>query len=324
MDDLNLPSVPPAAARSEQPASRNSRPSGALAKVGSEPLASGGTSSHGFSSGGSAVGSRGSTSGLEPTPRRGEARRDWIVIAVCLVMLMAMGVWLFRAGPQNQDVARPDAKPLSREQVVSVGGIKRPITDVQRSLPSIPKGDAKSPEQDYGTFPLIPKDANVHVKSVAEAFRDGTHPERVSSMVLPKPFDAAAYKTNPAAYLDVVEPGRVWQPAQPGPNVPRIAAITARMFSVDQGVPTVIRVQSVPGAPVSFTAFDGGAFDNLLTSITVRADDKGVAKATFTGTTGVINDVNILAASPLTSGQIKYIANITLPKKTPLVSSTAK
>ena len=207
---------------------------------------------------------------------------------------------------------------------MSVGGIKRPITDVQRSLPSIPKGDAKSSEQGYGTFPLIPKDANVHVKSVAEALKNGTHPERVSSMVLPQPFDAAAYKTNPAAYLDVVEPGRVWQPAQPGPNVPRIAALTARMFSVDQGVPTEIRVQSVPGAPVSFTAFDGGAFDNLLTSITVRADDKGVAKVTFTGTTGVINDVNILAASPLTSGQIKYIANITLPKKTPLVSSTAK
>ena len=69
----------------------------------------------------------------------------------------------------------------------------------------------------YGTLPAIKPDANPQVKAVVEAIRQGNHPERVSVLVRPQPFDAKAYQTNPAAYLEVVEPGRVFQTAQPGP-----------------------------------------------------------------------------------------------------------
>ncbi len=261
---------------------------------------------------------------LQTTDRHGAVRRDWVVICVCVLAVGAWGWWMFRAGPRRVDVVRPEPQRVSRDEFVEVGGIRRPASDVMRSEPLVADRKEVPTEQDYGKFPLIPKDVNVHVKSVAEAIRTGTHPERLSSLVLPKPFDAAVYAANPDAYLNVVEPGRVWQPAQPAPNVPRLAPLTALHFTVEQGQPTTMRVQSVAGAPVTFSTFDGGAFDNQLTSITVRANDKGVAQARFTGTTGVIHDVNILAASPMNSGQLKYIANVTLPKKSPLASAKTK
>ncbi len=313
MDDLNHSPVPPAASASEQAAPLNASASEAFVNTPTEPLANSGSSASNF----------GSTNPLEPTLRRGAARRDWIVIAVCVVMLMAMGVWLFRSGPQNQDVARPEPKRITRDQFVEVGGVRRPISDVKRQRDKIAALESKRQKgADYGTFPKIEPDANPQVKSVVEAFRDGKHPERISAMVLPQPFDAAAYKANPIAYLNVVEPGRVWQPAQPGPGVSRIGSVSAKYLEAEQGQPTTLSVKALPDAPVTFTSFDGGAFDNQLTSITVKADEKGVAKATFIGTTGTINDVNILAASPATSGQLRYVVNITLGRKSPLVSAT--
>ncbi len=305
MDDLNLPPVPPAAAREAQPAAPVSQASESLADPGS-PASYSDPTLH-----------------SEPAPRRGAARRDWIVIAACVVMLMAMGVWLFRSGPQNQDVARPEPKRITRDQFVEVGGVRRPISDVKRQRDKIAELESKRQKgADYGTFPKIEPDANPQVKSVVEAFRDGKHPERISAMVLPQPFDAAAYKANPSAYLNVVEPGRVWQPAQPGPGVTRIGSISGKYLEAEQGQPTTLSVRAVADAPVTFTSFDGGAFDNQLTSVTVKADEKGIAKATFIGTTGTINDVNILAASPVTSGQLRYVVNITLGRKSPLVSAT--
>jgi len=73
-------------------------------------------------------------------------------------------------------------------------------------------------------------------------------------------------------------------------------------------------VRATPGAPVTFTSFDLGQFENQLTSITVRADDKGIATARFIGSPGTINDVNILVASPVNSGQAKFAVNVVLPR----------
>ncbi len=301
MDDLNPAPVPPAAARDAQPAAPVSQASESLADPGSPTSHSNPT----------LLG--------EPIPRRGAARRDWIVIAACVVILMTMGIWLFRSGPQNQDVARPGPKRVTRDQFVEVGGVRRPATDVRGKSSLIPD-KLKSEEPFYGTYPKIPKDANPAVTAVMSAIKTGENPERLSSLIAPKPFDSDSFAKNPKAYLDVVEPGRVWQPAQPGPGVRRISALSELAFDAVQGEPTVMKVKVTPHAPVTFTAFDGGAFENHLNSITVQADGDGLAKATFVATTGVINDVNLVAASPVTSGQLKYVASISLPRKTPLAS----
>src|SRR5690606_10279160 len=71
-----------------------------------------------------------------------------------------------------------------------------------------------------------------------------------------------------------------------------------------------LRVRAVPGAPVTFTSLDMGAFQNRLASITVRADGEGVAVARFTGTPGTLGLTNVLAASPLTSGQQHFTVSV--------------
>ncbi len=78
----------------------------------------------------------------------------------------------------------------------------------------------------------------------------------------------------------------------------------------------MLKVKAVKDAPVTFTSFDLGSFHNQLTSVTVKADANGNAQAIFTGTPGTINNVNILAGSPMTSGQLKFTVNVEPPRKT--------
>jgi hypothetical protein len=140
---------------------------------------------------------------------------------------------------------------------------------------------------------------------------DHQHPERLSPLIAPKPFDLAAYRRDPKAYLDIVEPGRVFQVAQPGPDVLRIQAMGPTQAAIPQGGTTVLRVHAIPGMPVSYTSFDLGRFaENQLTAITVAADDSGIAQATFVGASGTIGEVNIIAACPVTAGQITYHVDV--------------
>jgi hypothetical protein len=172
---------------------------------------------------------------------------------------------------------------------------------------------AKATGGDYGRTPPVPVDANPQVKMVAEAIRQKNHAERISAMIPPTPFDANAYKVNPASYTEVVEPGRVFHPAQPGPGVPVLRSISPQLQQMNQGESTSLRVNAAPGAPVSFTSFDLGRFDNQLTSITVQANAQGVAEAKFYAPPGTYNNVNILAASPMASGQTRFVVNVQVP-----------
>ncbi|REK26792.1 MAG: hypothetical protein DWQ42_08285 [Planctomycetota bacterium] len=169
---------------------------------------------------------------------------------------------------------------------------------------------------DYGTTPTVPVDANEQVKTVVEAALAGEKPWMRSALTPPPPFDRESYERDPDAYLNTPAPGRVFQPAQPGKGVRRLSALSRTFVTVAQNKSVNLRVQAVPGAPVTFTSFDVGRFENLLTTITVRADEQGVAQTQFFGAPGTINDVNILAASPLTSGQVRFVVNVTLPDDT--------
>ena len=204
---------------------------------------------------------------------------------------------------------------------VIVGGVKRKISEV-RSLRKKRHADQKTSKDsdsvrdpfDYGTTKPVPADLNPQVESVVEAIRTKQYPERLSVLMRPKKFDAVAYMKDPEKYINTIEPGRVFQPAQPGPGVPRIRPVSRFFHNVIQGgPPAVLKVKVTPGSPVTFTSFDLGEFQNRLTSITVKADKQGLAQTKFYGTSGTIADVNILAASPATAGQVKFIVNIKLP-----------
>lgn len=248
--------------------------------------------------------------------RRVLLRSRWLW--ACGVVGCGIGLWMGslisqdQVAPTNPVVAEPipTAPAVTREQLVEVGGVLRPATDVM-VIPNEAAGlDVKTP--DVGRTPAIPRDANPHVQSIVEARESQRFPERLTDAVAPTPFDEQAYRANPQAYLDVIEPGRIWQSKQPGEGVPRITALVGQVFDVQQGDSVPLRVQVVPGAPVTFTSFDLGAFENQLTSITVAADENGVAETLFIATPGTVETVSLVAASPLTSGQVEFFAQVAL------------
>lgn len=179
-----------------------------------------------------------------------------------------------------------------------------------RGREEVPLNSLPLSERPAGTIMPFRGDSNPMTKSVAEAIDTQTHPERLTPMIGPEPFDLVRYQADELAYLNTVEPGRVWQVAQPGDNVPRIVSASGPTHYIDPGETVVLRLMVPPGMPATFTSFDLGAFENLLTSITVRADAKGIAQASFTASSGTVGTVNILAASPVTSGQMRYIVYV--------------
>lgn len=242
-------------------------------------------------------------------------RATWAVVLAVTSAILGAAVFFSTRDADEIGINGPIGSDVSRDELVEIGGVRRPITDIRPVDRRNDRNAGGDPSIDYGTTPPVPRDANPHVRSVAEALETGEYPERLSPLHTPKPFDREAYLADPQAYLDVVEPGRVWQVAQPGPGIPRLSSLSRPLNRIEQGQSIVLKVKAIPGAPVTFTSFDLGAFENQLTSITVQADAEGVAAATFTGTPGTYNDVNILAGSPMTAGQIKFLVNVSLPRR---------
>ncbi len=162
--------------------------------------------------------------------------------------------------------------------------------------------------------PVAP-DASPAAESVYQAAVTKQHPERMSPMFMPKPFDRQAYEKNPEAYLAVHEPGRVWQSAQPGEGVPVLERIGRRMQVIRQGESVRLKVKTEPGMPVTFASFDLGTFDNGLTVISVAADEEGIAEAAFHGS-NVFGNVHILAASPVATERVKFQVFVATPPAT--------
>lgn len=233
-----------------------------------------------------------------------ERRKTWLVMFVVAACIGAT-VFFFAngRGARVNPVAQDGADQGSADIAAVDGVIRYWDTEPTQSRPA-------------GRFPLIKSDANPHVKSVAEAISEGKHPERISPLIAPEEFNLESFTKNPEAYLNTVEPGRVWQVAQPGANVNRIKANTQFLHHLQQGESVSLQVKVSPKAPVTFTSFDGGSFQNLLTSITVQADSEGLASAQMTATTGVVGDVNILAGSPVDTGLIRFVVHVYPPKLT--------
>jgi hypothetical protein len=249
-----------------------------------------------------------------------------VVGVVVLVLVVGVAGWmLFR--PRNQQPVKDDGHARvnrqddqNREVRVDAGRVMAGNTgrkaNIQSAKPSDKSKTANSAlprdPSDYGKLPAIKPDANPQVKAVVEAIRQKKHLDRLSALGTPAPFDAKAYHADPSAYLSQVEVGRVFQVAQPGPGVQRLRAVSSNFHRVTQGESVMLRVSAPAGAPVSFASFDCGQFDNQLTAITVAASKDGEAEVRFTATTGTIDDIHILAGSPLASGQVRFVVNVSV------------
>lgn len=233
-----------------------------------------------------------------------DRRKAWFLL-VALAMLAGVTIALI-------DGNRPQPR-ANRGQVAKIADPKNEDAKPGR-FPFEREFEPGSIESIVGVTQPIPMDANPMTQSVGEAVLKGGHPERLSPLIVPAKFDPQAYRADPQKYLNTVEPGRIWQPAQPGPDVPRVEAASKGRTEVLQGEWVTLKVKAIPDAPVTFSSFDLGAFSNQLTSVTVAADKDGVASAQFVGTPGTYNEVRIMAASPVTSGQVNFEVTVVVPK----------
>jgi len=184
------------------------------------------------------------------------------------------------------------------------------ISEVSSANPTTTNNQEKPKSANYGMTEAVDTNANPQVASVAEALKSSKYPERLSPLIQPKAFDRVAFEKDPLSYLQVIEPGRVFQALNPAVGVPVIQRISESFVVIQQLEKTVLKVKAIPFMPVTFTSFDLGSFQNKLTSITVQADKEGLAEAAFFAAEGTIADCNILASCPVTSGRIKFIVNI--------------
>ena len=250
--------------------------------------------------------------------RRGDTSTK-ILVAAVLMAGIGLAAYVLTQSPEKKPgqglvVAPPNDGEISPtsdvpSDWVQIGGVLRPKSDVQLDAPKLDAAGVPTKVL-HGFSPPVSPVANKQVGSVYAALKDRTDAQAFSSFETAKDFDLEAYKADPEAYLNEIEPSRVFSPAQPGDGVPVLAANGTAYHQVTQGESVLLSVQAVAGAPVTLTSFDLGSFDNELTSITVKANDDGVAQAKFTATGGTIHEVKILAASPMATGQVKFTVNV--------------
>ncbi len=265
-----------------------------------------------------------------------------VLAALALVLLAGFGVWHLTRATAPKTVA---VKDLPKGKVLSVtpsAGYAPELTDAEREI--LRTGPVESDKDSVRRHALAmaklqpdPMDrrfleqyavANLdgygvgqpiaertpQLRSVIDAMRSGKNPERLSAVFAPKPFDPVAYRADPKAYLDIVEPGRVFQAKAPSPETPRIEPLSPYFQEVKQGDAVALSVKATPGYPVTFTSFALGAFaESGMTTVTVQADAAGVATVHFRGVSGTVMESDVLASCPMTSGQARFKLNTLIP-----------
>lgn len=215
---------------------------------------------------------------------------------------------------------------VDEKSFVNVGGIERPLRDTAFAK-AANRGNQpkKSVFPNPGRAPYLKGNENAQVSRLMKEITESESfaPQDIartrelraakSALFLPEPFDAKKYEANPQAYLEKVRPGRVFQPKQPGPDITRLTAVSRPFAKVLQSESVQLRVKADPGAPVAFHTSETGTFENLLKTTTVAANDEGIATATFTLGKGTSGLVNVLAASPVHSDQVRFTFKVELP-----------
>ncbi len=207
---------------------------------------------------------------------------------------------------------------VAEQDMVEVGGVQRPKRDLDfaaKSDEAVSDEPTKSLFPHAGNAPAIPKDANVQVAGLYEELAQVEPPLAArSSLFPPEPFDQVAYDADKQAWLDKIRPGRAFEPAQPGPDVVPIATPSQAFQNVVQGDKVILEAKVSPGSMVTFYTPAVGEFDNRLTTHSVAADDAGIAKTVYTAGPGTLGLIDIVAASPVHSGQLRFKVRVSLPE----------
>lgn len=176
------------------------------------------------------------------------------------------------------------------------------------------ENDRLAYEQGAGKTPQITEAQIAESKQLQSVIEATKNPEqygsRLSPMLKAASFEKERFKTDEKyrdSYLSSAEPGRVYQVDSKSSY--RIKRVSPYYQEVSQGESVIISVEAEPNMPVSITSFDLGKFGNHLTFQTVVADASGIANFEFFGMEGTFNDSNILASSPTSRGQVKFVVH---------------
>jgi len=238
-------------------------------------------------------------------------------------VLLAVVLW-----PGSDATVREDAAAAAPEDGAAASGDAAPRRgtsdpdpdpgpDPARTRDPVDPVAVDSPQSPMGRAPPVRGDANPQVARVVEAATSGAHGERLHMFGKPTALSAEATAEEVRAWVATPEPGRALHPAPPGPDVPRLALEGPGDFELAQGATVTLRARAVAGAPVSFTAVAGGRFPNQLGTITVLADEAGIAATRFRATPGVVDEAPVIAASPRCSGRITFTCFIPDPAPPP-------
>lgn len=252
-------------------------------------------------------------------------RTSLLIAAIAMVLMAGVLLLLAKGSGNSTSIVTPSSsaskapsavetpKATSSGSEKSKAGDKSGDTGGEESKPAETKVPGlQTQPQNFGRAKTVNAKENAQAASVAEALKTGTHPERLAALLPSKErYDKLAFRTDPQKTLRIVEPGRVFQVSQPGPDVPALTAVSDRLVEVKQGDTVKLSVKGVPLSLVSFTSFDMGSFSaSKLTSASVQADKDGIATVNFSADAGTLNDVNILAGSPESSGTVKFVVNV--------------
>jgi hypothetical protein len=195
------------------------------------------------------------------------------------------------------------------------GGVLRPSSDLKAQDPlELPIIGEKAIGKRMGRSPAVNPETNAATRSVAAALADpAAFPERLGPAFPAPDFDLDTFTADPQKYLNTIEPGRIWQSLPKGEGVPQISRQSPLYQSLIQGEAVTLRVKVIPDAVVTFHSFDLGHFDNQMTTTSVQAGEDGIATVNFNASGGTFGELNILAASPQTSGQVNFVVKVGLP-----------
>lgn len=168
----------------------------------------------------------------------------------------------------------------------------------------------KATENSFDVVERLDPESNEHVQNAYLAVTTGQDPEVTGPMLSAPPFDRSSYESDPQSYLAKTVPGRVFQSAQPAPEVDVVGQLSKTRHVLRKGESVRLQIRTEPGMPGNFMATDLGTFASGLSSTSVAADADGIAEAVFTASGGLSGETQVLASSPVTSGRVRFSVRV--------------
>ncbi len=265
-------------------------------------------------------------------------KRQDIIIFLCLVLGISLLYYFTgKKHPESTSSSRnlpenPATKPSVKRDINPSTEAVKIVKEVPISKEVSPAGKLLDPNaklddsfrnqqqeiasKGYGSFPPVDMEKmNPNKEYLLNALKDPqNNPGAVSIVGKREKFNLEEYKQDPLKYLNTVAPGRAFDCAQAAEGVKPIQQVGEASLRVKQNESITLQAKGLSNMPISFTVFDGGIFEqNGLNSITLQADASGLVSVEYIPTSGVINQVRIRAASPVNSGTLEWIVNVSLP-----------